>query len=95
MLVLLKMNTANADPFREPMAYRAWRRCLPSVQRADQSLQQIGTSPYRAAVVVKHLGAFHDCASQEEGSSKPLETCGKVCLLTKLEGVYRNGVWIS
>jgi hypothetical protein len=54
------------------------------MQRADQSLHEIGTSPFRAEVVVEHFGAFHDCASQEQCCAEPFETFGKVCLSWKV-----------
>ena len=64
-------------------------------KRASQSLQEIGrSSPFRAAVVVGHFDAFHGCASQEKGGSKPIKTFSKVCLFMKLDAVLKNGVWV-
>jgi hypothetical protein len=63
--------------------------------RANRSLHKIGRSgPLRAAVVVNDLRAFNGRASQEQGSSKPIETFSKLGLFAKLETVLKSGVWI-
>jgi hypothetical protein len=64
-------------------------------RRPNQSLQEIGrSSPFRAAVVVGHFDAFHGCASQEKGCSKPIETFSKVRLVMKQDAVRKNGAWV-